>query len=147
MTVGSAREGVPVLYWDASAVISVLFRDEHSDTAWTLARQDGVHILSTLAAAEVHAVIARIERERILADVLVQAARQAFASGPWRRLNMQPTWELFEQYAARWPLRGADLWHLALAKTLQLELPEVRLLTFDRRLAIAAVGEGLANEM
>lgn len=147
MTVGSAREGVPVLYWDASAVISVLFRDEHSDTAWTLARQDGVHILSTLAAAEVHAVIARIERERILADVLVQAARQAFASGPWRRLNMQPAWELFEQYAARWPLRGADLWHLALAKTLQLELPEVRLLTFDRRLAIAAVGEGLANEM
>ena len=36
-----------------------------------------VHFLSTLAWAEVHAVIARIERERALAKVLAAAAREA----------------------------------------------------------------------
>jgi hypothetical protein len=41
-------------------------------------------------------------------------------------------------------LRGADLWHLALAKTLQADLPELGLVTFDEALAEAAVGEGLS---
>lgn len=146
MTPDVLGDSVPVLYWDASAVVSALFRDEHSDIAWALVRQDCVHILSTLAAAEVYAVIARIEREAVLADVLIAAARETFAAGPWRRLNMQPSWELVEEYATRWPLRGADLWHLALAKTLQRVLPDLRLLTFDKRLAVAAAGEGLAVE-
>jgi hypothetical protein len=45
--------------------------------------------------------------------------------------------------ARSWPLRGADLWHLAAAKALQTELPELRLLSFDSRLTAAAHGEGL----
>lgn len=146
MTSAGLQEGFPVLYWDASAVISALFRDQHSEIAWNMARLNGIHILSTLAAAEVYAVIARIERESVLADVLIAAARETFSTGPWRRLHMQPSWELLEEYATRWPLRGADLWHLALAKTLQRELPDLRMLTFDQRLAVAAAGEGLALE-
>lgn len=133
-----------VLYWDASAVLSALFKDQHSETAWNLARTEGIHLLSSLGAAEVHAVIARIEREGVLAPVLVAAAREAFALGPWRRVYMHPDWQFLEQLASRWPLRGADLWHLALAKTIQQELHEVRLLTFDQRLAAAAAGEQLA---
>ncbi|MGH2424940.1 MAG: hypothetical protein ACRDF1_01465 [bacterium] len=42
----------------------------------------------------------------------------------------------------KWSLRGADLWHLCTAKSLQSELPELRILTFDARLATAARGEG-----
>lgn len=144
MTRGTQRSNI--VYWDASAVLSALFKDEHSATAWKLAREDGIHLLSSLAAAEVHAVIARIEREAVLADVLIAAARDAFASGPWRPLHMQPSWRLFQECAVRWPLRGTDLWHLALAKTVRQELPEVRLLTFDRRLAVAAAGEKLMDE-
>lgn len=132
-----------VIYWDASAVVSALFQDEHSDRAWRLARQEGLHLLSTLAAAEVHAVIARFEPEEMLADVLVQAARDAFTSGTWRLLYAQPSAELLPGLARRSPLRGAALWHLALAKTLHRELPELRLLTFDQRLPDAAARENL----
>lgn len=135
-----------VIYWDASAVLSTLFRDAHSDTAWDFSRRTGVHLLSSLAWAEVQAVIARIQRERLLADVLITAAREALTSGPWRLVHAHPLSTLTSELAVRWPLRGADLWHLALAATLQAELPEIRLLTFDKRLAIAAQGEQLAVE-
>jgi hypothetical protein len=42
-------------------------------------------------------------------------------------------------------LRGADLWHLASAKTLQEELPELILLTFDDQLMNAVTGERLIH--
>jgi predicted nucleic acid-binding protein len=103
-----------------------------------------VHFLSTLAWAEVHAVIARIERERVLAKVLVAAAREALESGPWRRLNAAPDWKVVRDLSSKWPLRGADLWHLAVAKGLQSDVPELTILSFDAQLAAAAKGEGLA---
>ena len=131
------------IYWDSSAVLSALFSDRHSEEAWAQARGPGVHLLSSLAWAEVHAVIARAERDQLLADVLVQAARESMRSGPWRFTNASPDWTTTRALSARWPLRGADLWHLATAKTLQADLPELRLVTFDTRLAVAAAGEGL----
>ena len=90
------------------------------------------------------AVIARIERERVLAKVLVAAAREALEDGPWRRLNAVPDWREVRSLSTKWPLRGADLWHLAVAKSLQTELPELTFMSFDTRLAAAAHGEGLA---
>jgi predicted nucleic acid-binding protein len=57
------------------------------------------------------------------------------AGGPRRLVT-----ELTPKYA----LRGADLWHLGTAKTLQNEVPDVRVFTFDDRLAEALRGEGLA---
>jgi hypothetical protein len=45
--------------------------------------------------------------------------------------------------AALWPLRGADLWHLATADTLRRELPDLKVITFDSRLAVASQGIGL----
>jgi predicted nucleic acid-binding protein len=136
---------VRVVYWDTSAVLSALFRDEHSDGAAASARAAGTHLISALGWAEAHAVIARIERERALATVLVDAAREAVESGPWRHVNVSPGWNLVQTLARAWPLRGADLWHLAAAKDLQADFPELTLLTFDTRLATAAHGEGLAS--
>jgi predicted nucleic acid-binding protein len=133
-----------VVYWDTSAVLSALFRDDHSDEATARARAGGIHLISSLAWAEAHAVIARIERERLLATVLVDAAREVLESGPWRRLNVSPEWNLVQTLARSWPLGGADLWHLAAAADLRADLPELVLLTFDARLAAAAHGEGLA---
>ena len=132
------------VYWDSSAVLSALFRDEHSAAASMRASQPAVHFLSTLAWAEVLAVIARIERERVLAKVLVAAAREALEEGPWRRLNAVPDWKQVRSLSSKWPLRGADLWHLAVAKSLQTELPELTFMSFDTRLTAAAHGEGLA---
>jgi len=88
-------------------------------------------------------VIARIEREGVCATVLIDAARAAFEGGPWRRLHLDPEWAIVVQLARAWPLRGADLWHLATAKNLQTEIPELTFLTYDNRLVVAARGEGL----
>ena len=59
------REEKPVvLYWDASAVLSALLKDDHSREAQRWASRSGYHFLSTLACAEVSAVLRRIARER-----------------------------------------------------------------------------------
>lgn len=139
-----SRESAAVVYWDSSAILSTLFRDRHSEEALARALRPGVHLLSTLAWAEVHAVIARMGRERVLADALLSAARQLLDEGSWRRVNASPDWLLVRELATRRALRGSDLWHLAAAKTLQLELPELTLLSFDARLASAARETGLA---
>jgi len=136
--------GTPVVYWDTSAILSALFQDEHSPNATAQAQAPGTHLISSLAWAEAHGVIARIEREGIVATAFIEAAREALERGPWRRVNVTPNAKTIATLARTWPLRGADLWHLGAANELQTELPELRLLSFDARLATAATGEGLA---
>jgi predicted nucleic acid-binding protein len=133
-----------VTYWDTSAILSALFRDEHSETATERVRSPDLHLLSSLAWAEADAVLARLEREEALSPVLLDDARETLERGPWRRVNISPDWRLARALSRKWPLRGACLWHLCAAKTLQAELPELRLLSFDTRLAISAQGEGIA---
>jgi predicted nucleic acid-binding protein len=134
------------IYWDASAVLSVLFKDSFTDDAQMWAQKKGFHFMSTLTYAETCAVIARMQRERILADILIKASFEALEEGPWRRLTILPEWIVARSLSAKWPLRGADLWHLSAAKSLQKELPELLLLTFDNRLQKAAQGEGLVRQ-
>ena len=135
-----------VIYWDASAVLSALFEDQHSQQAQLWAQEDAVHLVSTLAYTEACAVIGRIQREGLLAKVLIAAALETLEQGPWRHLNMQPEWAQVRPLAAKWRLRGADLWHLATAKRLHEQLPELCLLTFDVRLMEATKGENIAVE-
>ncbi len=135
-------DGEPV-YWDASAVLSVLIADVHSAKATATARSAGTHLLSTLGYAEAFAVIARLERDGELPAVLAEAATEVIVNGPWRRLSLQPDWKAIERLASRWPVRGADLWHLATAETLRRELPELKMITFDARLGLASQGIGL----
>jgi len=132
-----------VIYWDASAILSTLIKDAHSEDAQQWGNQQGVHLLSSVAYAEVLAVLSRMKRERMMADLLVEAALQTFESGPWRRLNSGPEWNLMAMLSKKWPLRGADLWHLSAAKSVCEQLPELKLLTFDTRLKAAAHGEGI----
>lgn len=134
----------PVVYWDASAILSVLIRDAHSTRATAAARRTVTHLMSTLAYAEVAAVLARLERDRELPPALAATSRELLRDGPWRRLLLQPDRSDIDDLASRWPLRGADLWHLATTVTLTRELPEVRVLSFDARLHAAADGIGLA---
>jgi predicted nucleic acid-binding protein len=133
----------PVIYWDTSAIISALFKDVHSQEAWSWSRREGVHLLSSLAMAETYTVINRIDRERALPEILVSAALEAFEQGPWHSINMNPDRKHFKRLGSKWPLRGADLWHLSMTCTLRNSLPEIRLLTFDQLLLIAARGEDL----
>ena len=133
-----------VIYWDASAILSVLFKDSHSSAALKWAEAEGIHFMSTLAWSEVCTVIARMKRERIISELLEATGYEALRQGPWRRMSAFPDWEVTRSLSQKWPLRGADLWHLATAKSLQDELPELVLLTFDSRLEQSAGGEGMA---
>lgn len=133
-----------VIYWDASAVLSTLFDDSHSPQAQRWTRKHEVHLISTLAYAETYAVIARIQKEGVLAEVLIEAAIESLEGGPWRHLNLDPDWTTVQPLSKKWRLRGADLWHLATAKRLQRQIPELCLLTFDMRLHEAALGEKMA---
>ena len=130
------------IYWDASAVLSTLVKDSHSDGALKWIRKEGLHLLSTLTYAEVIAVHDRIERERVLTGVLVRSAFQALHEGPWRYLNLCPAREHMDFLKGKYPLRGADFWHLALARSLKKDIPELMVLTFDNRLREGAEKEG-----
>lgn len=121
-------------------MLAVLIQDPHTEGATTVVRRPVTHLLSTLGYAEVSAVLARLERERQLPRALAAAARQVLRAGPWRGLALQPDRSTIDELAASWPLRGADLWHLATAATLRRELPELKLLSFDTRLRGAADG-------
>ena len=52
-------------------------------------------------------------------------------------------WDVTENFSKKWALHGAGLWHLAAAKSLQNEMTELVLLTFDLKLQIPVKGEGL----
>lgn len=138
-------KSVQVIYWDSSAVLSALFTDTHSKTAKKWSIEKGVHFISTLTFAEVSAVISRMQRERLLSDTLSQAALEVLDNGPWRRLSTWPEWKIIRALSSKWPLRGADLWHLATAKSLYREFPELLLLSFNNRLKKAAEREGLCK--
>lgn len=85
----------------------------------------------------------RIRRERDMAEILVDAAIEVLATGSWRKLFVVPQRSLIKTLSNKWLLPGADLWHLSAAKGLKVQFPELQLLTYDKRLKIAAQGEGL----
>lgn len=134
-----------VFYWDTSALLSYFFTDIHSATAQRRAATKGVHLVSSLAHAEACAVIARMTREGIIDAAAAESVEAAMTEGCWRQLNGLPDRTTVAALAQKWPLRGADLWHLALAVSLQTELPELQLISFDERLSQAATGEGIAG--
>ena len=136
-----------VLYWDASALLSALFSDRNSKKAKKWADTEGHHFVSTLAYAEVCAVVARLQRERHLTKTLTDAAYEVIDTGPWRRIFMHPDWHLMRTLAGKWSLRGADLWHLCVAKSMGRDFPELKLISFDERLNVAAKGEKLLFEV
>ena len=107
-------------------------------------QKEGLHLLSTLAYVEVLSVLDRMERERILTGVLAQSALQGLAEGPWRLLNACSSRGQMDALRGKYPLRGADFWHLALALTLKKDIPELVVLTFDQKLREGAEKEGLA---
>jgi predicted nucleic acid-binding protein len=135
------------LYWDASAILSLIVEDQHSARARRFRASNVPHLVSSLTFTEVCAVLARLEREGHISAQNRDRAIRSLRSRPWSALRLDPNRHLAAQLASRHPLRGADLWHLATTVTLASELPQLALLTFDTRLAEAARGEGLMEEI
>lgn len=131
---------IPV-YWDTSALVSALLEDVHTAEAQAWYATEGVHLASSLGAAELFAGFSRLGREGLEAQDLARATEN-FRNG-WIYTSVSPDPALLLELSQRWPLRGADLWHLGLAATLREERADLVLLTFDENLRIAAEGEGL----
>ncbi len=130
-----------VIYWDSSALLSYLFKDNHSEQVTAKARQKSIHLLTALAAAEAYTEISRIQREELLPEVIIDYLYEMLERGPWSRLNIVPDSGSLRELALKWPLKGSGLWHLAAAKTLHREFPELMILTIDREMAKASRGE------
>ena len=134
-----------VIYWDASAILSMIFQDVNSGAARKWIETDAVHFVSSLAYAEVCAVLARMHTLKVLSDVLITAGYDVLNRGPWRRTTVNPDWSTLQTVSELRSLRGADLWHLATALKLRNDFPELMLLTFDKKLEKAAKHEQLTN--
>jgi predicted nucleic acid-binding protein len=132
-----------VIYWDASAILSALVKDEYTVQAQDWLKKGGAHVVSTLSYAEVLAVFERLRRSGVVSEKLVDQCMEGLERGPWQRLDLQPDWGDIRSLASKWSLRGADLWHLSTAMGLRRETGELTLLTFDKRLGTAAQGAGL----
>jgi predicted nucleic acid-binding protein len=100
-------------------------------------------LISSLALVETHAVLARMRRDDLLVEDELLQLRANLAAGPWEKVAAIPDTELVPALADRHRLRGADLWHLSLAVSLSRDLPELRILTWDTQLRMAATAEGL----
>lgn len=132
------------IYWDSSALFSLIFPDAHTVRAVAHARSNVEHVISSLTWTEVHAGIARIVRDRAHPAEIIAAARVQLSTNALRYTDLSPDRSIVRQLADRWSLKGADLWHLSLAKTLHADNRHVRMLSFDARLAAAANAEGVA---
>lgn len=135
-----------VAYWDASAILSYLLNDVHTKKAGELIKFEGYHLMSTLAYSEVYSVLARLKKARHLSEHIYKKASQIVESGLWQYVNISPLRNLFHKFAVKCSLKGADLWHLAMAQTLKKELPELTVISFDGRLNAACERENLLNE-
>lgn len=134
-----------VIYWDTSAILSSVFSDAHSEIAKIWVEKKAIHFISTLAFTEFCAVISRMQREKLITKIMTQAVFDVLDGGPWRRIFSYPDLKIVKDLSAKWPLRGADLWHLATAKSMREQFPELLLLSFDARLIQAAEGESLVE--
>jgi predicted nucleic acid-binding protein len=139
------NKSAQVIYWDASAILSALVEDDHTDQAQEWLKKRGAHVVSTLSYAEVLAVFERLRRSGVVSEKLVDRSLEGLERGPWQRLDLQPDWGDIRSLASQWSLRGTDLWHLSTAIGLRREIGEMILLTFDKRLRLAAQGAGLTE--
>lgn len=131
-----------IIYWDASALLSAFINDEHSFNARRHLRDNDIHVVSSLAGVEFHAVLSRIARHSAGTADEVQKARAIFQARPWFWSEMQPDLKSIWRLSEKHPLKGADLWHLAACLSLRTRMPDLLLLTYDKALRAAAEREG-----
>lgn len=135
---------MPILYFDASALVKLLLDEPGSDLAAELWDTADAVVASRLAHAEVCAALAAAERH---GDLTRAAATAALARWDelWSAVRAVELTRAVERGAGRLArthaLRGADAVHLASA--LAVAAGNVVLVGWDRRLAAAAEAAGL----
>ena len=136
---------VTLAFWDSSALVKLLVEEAGTDLAIALWDEAAGVVASRLAVPELSAALASAERSG-----RIDRAGARIARDEWRRyldaLDVVEVSADIADHAAglavAHPLSGADAVQLATA--LALSESELVLATWDRRLATAALAEGLA---
>jgi predicted nucleic acid-binding protein len=136
------------VYVDASALAKLYFPEPDSDTLNRLLAGRRDLVASDLAITEVVSSLARRQREGLLTVAVVSKAQRALLGhidgGVYQRAELTPdrhrVAERFLMRLTQVPQRAADALHLALATASD----SATLLTYDLRLAKAAMAVGLA---
>lgn len=130
------------VYFDASAVVKLLLPEDDRTLALTLWEAGTASLASTLTLAEVHAAVSAAVRSRRIVGG-VDALHDAI-DDLWSRLWVIPLDDTIARAAGRLSRRhhlsGADAVHLASA----IAVAPVLMVTWDQRLAAAALAEGLS---
>lgn len=125
-----------IAYIDSSVVVGLLFEKASSSKAQEILASADRLISGTLLEAEVRSAI---RRERVEADLT-----QVFGGISWvfpeRRLTVELERVLSIAY-----LRGADVWHLALALYVDPAASELTFLSLDQRQAAVAAELGFST--
>ena len=133
-------------FWDSSAIVPLLVREEVSEVAVKLLRADTAMVVLWGALVECESALARRVRENTLAAAAMKAAgaRMKRLSAGWMEVAAG---DELRRTALRMlrvhPLRAADALHLAAAFVAADRAPEsLEFVSFDTRLAAAASLEG-----
>lgn len=125
-----------IAYIDSSVVVGLLFEEASSSKVQEILASADRLISGTLLEAEVRSAI---RRERVEADLT-----HVFAGISWvfpeRRLTVELERVLSIAY-----LRGADVWHLALALYVDPVASELTFLSLDQRQAAVAAELGFST--
>ena len=135
------------IYIDSSALAKLYLPEPESERLDDFLRGRRDLMISELVITEVISAVARRQREKLLNAKQAHEIRRAITSGhvsdSFRRLDLTP---VVHRAAERLllssefiPLRTLDALHLALA----LSAPAAHLITFDARMAEAAISQGL----
>ena len=127
---------------DSSALVKLVLTEEGSELARTVWEDAETVVVTRLARVEAASALASARRDRRIRRLGESRARQTLDT-IWLEVAIRELTPELEREAAElarsYPISGADAIHLAAAVGTRAVL-----LTWDRRLAVAAVAEGLA---
>jgi uncharacterized protein len=137
-----------VRFWDASAIVPLVCREQLSLRSRSLYRGDSALLVWTLTPTEVFSALSRKRREGVLTQAVVRESRQRLnlLTADWMEVNdldavKMRAYRLLEIH----PLRAADALQLAAGLVGVLDQPEgFEFVTFDAALGLAAEQEGFS---
>jgi predicted nucleic acid-binding protein len=137
-----------VRFWDSSAVVPLLIREDATHAIEQLFRTDPEVVVWWGAEVECVSAISRRERESSLDNAQAEAALERLDSliAGWSEVEPSETVRRTARRVLRsYPLRAADALQLAAASAAAEGVPrDVEVVTLDERLANAARREGFA---
>lgn len=136
------------LYLETSAILTWLLGERRADEVRAAVDGAEVVVTSSLAFAEAERALVRAEGAGILRSADGQRLRGMLQRGRTGWMSMAVTEEVLARSARPYPVepvRTLDAIHLATALTFTQALPELRVVSFDRRILANSEALGLAT--